>query len=458
MEKKIMIINLVFINSFLASFNFGIKESNYLSSCDKKIFLSHLSIPMVGLYSDKIKSLGSQPEILLFDLAKKMGKGSRIAILDTNAYNENNVSLELELKSSPLSQEESDSAKFSPRRPIVNFDANGCRSRNRLPGFAKKNQFLIDSNKKNVSLHHADVTCEIIKQLAPLCEINIIPIMDKNGFASKKSLLEGLQKAIEMKVDIVHLGLKCQTDMNLDCSLDKQIKKLIEKIPYVVAAAGNDGNFIKQLAYPAALQTIFFSVGAFGNKDNSYPVCDFSQGSLSSAPNFLFPGLQIALPSFDSQMNDYLITYFSGTSMSAAMMTGFLALVLSEFKNDFTKQQIQKVITSSSKKLEKNWDKKVNFGMVDCRKAMVKFFILKGIFYKNKFIKKLEMIDNFFINDVQFFNDFTMLEKTNKYNVKKPSVYANCHLHKKIDRDLYILVQDNIYALKEKIWEEKKYH
>ncbi|MCX5923091.1 MAG: S8/S53 family peptidase [Candidatus Dependentiae bacterium] len=450
-------LSLIFINSFLASFNFGIKEASYLKSCDKKFFLWHLSIPFVGLISNEKKTLDRQAEILLFDLAKKMGAGSKIAILDTDVYNENSFLCNPTSKTSPLSQHQLSGAKFEKRRSLLNSDTNDYLCEIRLAEQVKKNQNIINSNKKKLSLNHGDVTREIIKQLAPLCEIIVIPIMDKSGFASKQSLLDGLQKAIDIKVDVVHLGLKCQTDMNIKCQLDKQINKLIKKIPYVVASAGNDGKKIKQLAYPAALKSIFFSVGAFEYKDNSYPLCDFSQGSLNSAPNFLFPGLQIAIPIFDTQAQNYLVPYFSGTSMAAAMMTGFLALVLSEFKNDFNKKQIREVILSSSKKLKKNWDEKVNFGMVDCRETLMKLLILKGLFYKTSFIKKLEMINKFFTKEANSFYEVYKLGNPNKNNVKKTTVYATCEFYKKIDRDLYILVKDNIYALKERIWEEKQY-
>ena len=473
MKKKLLFLILILISPALKSFHFKVQEFLYCTTseffqllkrreCDdfstnprlqkiKKDFLWHLTIPEVGLISNK-KTLDDWPgdlsrEILLWDLAEKKGNTIKVAILDSEIDYLNESAKAPTDRQFFLSECCQNAPKNNPGAKILNFESNGQSMENRSTCAVKKNQ-------KN----HGRVTYEIIKQLAPMCEIIIIPIMDKNGFASKKNLYTGLKKALDMKVDIVHLGLKYNDEKNLDCILDTQINTLLMKFPFVVAAAGNDGKSVKELAYPAAQKSIFFSVGAFEKKSNSSPICDFSQGSLSYA----LPHSKILCPVFDNETQDYLFINFSGTSMSCAMMTGFLALILAEFKNDFTKSQIQEVILKSSKKMEISWEEKVNFGMVHMRESVVKFLILKDlnnkkVLKKNKknFVKTLSFINKFFVENVNFFKKFEGDEKADKNNVKKTTVYANCDFHKKIDMDLYILVQDSIYALKESIWEKK---
>lgn len=502
MKKKLLFLILILISPFLKSFNFQVKEFLYCTACEffqllneivlitgspdqvrgrhgwddfstnprlqkiKKDFLWHLTIPEVGLVSNK-KILDDEPkdvgrEILLWDLAEKKGSNIKIAILDSEIDYLNKEAGSPAHRQFFLSECCQNVPKNNTDAKILNFDPDG-QSMNNRPTCAMK------KNKKN----HGQVTYEIIKQLAPMCEIIIIPIIDKNGFTSKKNLYIGLQKALDVKVDIVHLGLKYNHEKNLDCALDAQINIILKNFPYVVAAAGNDGKSLKELAYPAAQKSIFFSVGAFERKNNSYPICDFSQGSLpyglpyeddkiSTLPNFVFPGSKILCPVFDNETQDYLYINFSGTSMACAMMTGFLALVLAEFKNNFTKNQIQEVILKSSKKMEVSWEEKVNFGMIQMREAVVKFIILKDLKYKkvlkkNKknFVKTLSFVNKFFVENVDFFINSDGIEGRDKSNVKKTNPYANCDFHKKIDRDLYILVQDSIYALKENIWEKK---
>jgi len=265
--------------------------------------------------------------------------------------------------------------------------------------------------------------------------------MSDDGGTDIKSLCQGLKQAFDMHVDIVHLGLKISDDIGDKHLENKELVTLLQKFSYVVVAAGNDCARVKKVAYPASLPNILFSVGAF---DNKYQACCFSQWQQCKGPNFLLTGHRILCPLWIDEVQDYVFVHISGTSMAAAMMTGFLALLLSEFGQVFTREQIEQVIKSCSKKLHDRWDIKVIFGTVDMRKT---FYILKSLqqvikkvsvsFFKKNFFKVVESIKENF--------DFD-----NK-NVNSSIDYAHKRFRKRIDRDLYLLVKDSNYLIKENI-------
>ncbi|MCX5924468.1 MAG: S8/S53 family peptidase [Candidatus Dependentiae bacterium] len=397
-----------------------------------KDFLWHLKIPTVGLRSQ------NQNEILLWDLAPKKGEGIKIAVLDTK-INENLY----HQCQKPDSFENSN--KIEPRETICDYQLSYRKNQNHLTQLMKKNNFF----KKCVIKNHGNLTCGIIRQLAPYVTIIPISIMDDDGGTDIKSLCRGLQQAFDNNVDIVHLGLKIADDICDKHLENKELITLLQKFSYVVVAAGNNYACVKKVAFPACLPNLFFSVGAFECNNNNYHACSFSQCEENVGPNFLLPGHRILCPLWIDETDDYIFVHTSGTSIASAMMTGFLALLLSEFQHSFTREQIEQVIKSCSKKLDMEWNEKVIFGTVDMRKTALTLKSLQQIikkvsacFYKKNFLK--------FVEAIKEYCDFD-----NK-NVNISKAYADKQFRKKIDRDLYLLVKDSNYLIKENIW--KKNH
>ena len=105
----------------------------------------------------------------------------------------------------------------------------------------------------------------------------------------------------------------------------------------------------------------------------------------------------------------------SGTSFSTAMMSGFLALVLSEYKNVFSKEEIAEIFKTCSVKLAPSWNDRVVFGMVDMRKTLLACRALKELkgalparCYKKKFLENVIMINEnikYDGNDITFVHE-----------------------------------------------------
>ncbi|MFA5999032.1 MAG: S8/S53 family peptidase [Candidatus Babeliales bacterium] len=404
-----------------------------------KDFLWHLKIPTVGLLCKNQQN--NNQELLLWDLAPKKGHGIKIAVLDTKINSQEKHFDQFSCNQRQKTGNFGNSNKIEPGETIFDYQLAGRKNQNHLTQLMKKNNFF----QKTLIKNHGNLTCGIIRQFAPDAVIIPISIMDDDGGTDIKSLRQGLQRAFDMHVDIVHLGLKIADDLCDKHLENKELVTLLQKFSYVVVAAGNDCASMKKVAYLASLPNILFSVGAF---DSKYQVCCFSQWQECKGPNFLLPGHRILCQLWIDEIQDYIFVHTSGTSMASAMMTGFLALLLSEFGPVFTREQIEQVIKSCSKKLYDQWDKKVIFGTVDMRKTFITLKSLQQIikkvsacFYKKKFLKIVDAIKEN--------SDFD-----NK-NVNSFNSYASVSFRKKIDRDLYILVKDSNYLIKENIWKKK---
>ena len=88
--------------------------------------------------------------------------------------------------------------------------------------------------------------------------------------------------------------------------------------------------------------------------------------------------LSTGLPTGDDR-GGYL--FLSGTSASAALITGFMALVLSEFKENFSREQILKVCYASTSFFDDTQECKESsyFGALDLRTALFVLHVLTSI-------------------------------------------------------------------------------
>jgi serine protease AprX len=183
--------------------------------------------------------------------------------------------------------------------------------------------------------------------VAPEATILDVQVADEKGHTSLWKVLQGLERAEELGADVVNLSLS--TDSPLPPSFDPLSRTLErlwdEKDVTVVVAAGNDGPGWGTVASPGNTPKVI-TVGALDEKANPNPVGDTvaefsSRGTLYDAtkPDLVAPGVSLvstaAPDSIAVQRNrDSLLGngYMrgSGTSMSAAVVSGAVAALLSE--------------------------------------------------------------------------------------------------------------------------------
>jgi hypothetical protein len=199
--------------------------------------------------------------------------------------------------------------------------------------------------KKIIQKNHAQITVDLITQIAAAAKITVIPVLDQQGSASKSDLYQGLQKALTMNPDILHLGLQIM-DFNSKFALDKKILKILKKFKCIVAPSGNNGKD-KKVGFPANCSFVI-SVGSFkqdnlvlsswpetveqgyASKDfgeiDRYKVSDFCQ--TKGGVDLMMPGEDLISQIWIEELKDYFFIPVSGTCMAASLMTGQIACLL----------------------------------------------------------------------------------------------------------------------------------
>lgn len=241
--------------------------------------------------------------------------------------------------------------------------------------------------------------------IAPKADVFMIKAFQDNGVTDKSTLIAGLKKAIVHNADIVNMSLKVADNLDLSDESSQLLNRVVTAIPFVIAASGNNGdpkmpNYAGKVeAYPARFSSVPFDVGSFSYKDDKAPISFFSQYEPGVGPLFVAPGFNILSSGLvPGQTVDSEYVFMAGTSMATPIISGFVALMLGEFKNDFDRDQLLKVCYASAIKLHDNqeWQNKVALGVLDMRTALFTLRVLKrlkeilpgtglGIDFKGKF-------------------------------------------------------------------------
>jgi subtilisin family serine protease len=137
------------------------------------------------------------------------------------------------------------------------------------------------------------------------------------GAGYLSDLPEGIEWCINNEIQLINLSVELQKDYPL---LSYTINRALSADIIVVAAAGN--TFGKSVTYPAAYEGVI-SVSAIDTNNN---IANFSAvGKI----DFCAPGVDV----YSTHLgNNY--TIMSGTSMAAPHVSGVIALMLADLRND----------------------------------------------------------------------------------------------------------------------------
>lgn len=163
--------------------------------------------------------------------------------------------------------------------------------------------------------------------VAPDCSLIPIKVLGDDGTGDFNSIVSGINKAIELGVDVINMSLGSPAGSP---ALADAVKRAYRAGIAVICAAGNSGT--QSLDFPARYpQTI--SVGAI---DKNNLRASFSQ--MGSTLDFVAPGVDI-LSTYPG--NRYMV--MSGTSMATPWVVGAVALLISKHRKSGGKTPINNV-------------------------------------------------------------------------------------------------------------------
>jgi len=289
-------------------------------------------------------------------LSSMTGQAVKIAILDTEQPDKKRFGSPDCSNHDKLNSFFGGGAKFDREATKSIRQSNGQKNENKSFCLMGKKQFWMRLMQKN----HGSITQALIRTVAPDVEILTIPILGKHGYANKQKLYDGLLQARQAQVDIVHMGLQI-FDLDETYPLDQKIITLIQSFPYVVAPAGNHGDVIDHVGYPAAIAGVI-GVGSFGQQKERYVHSRFCQATVQTPVDFIMLGENIWTSVWVDEIQNYVMMPVSGTSFSAASMTGVLALMLEKNNKHLPKDKVIELLQICSYKRDISWNGCVKYG------------------------------------------------------------------------------------------------
>lgn len=249
--------------------------------------------------------------------------------------------------------------------------------------------------------------------LAPNTEVIVISIFDHEANCTTASLIRGIEKAITLKPDILLIGANLDENIPVNSLPARKLSKLCSCIPWVIVPAGNRG--CPYLSQPAGLDNVTLSVGAFGvaHEVSNYDappkifIPSFSQYQPGKdqglGPDILAPGYLITSTGVPRIKNQGTVQTLSGTSAAAAITAAFIALLLSEFKDKLSKQDILNIIHTATWNFQPNTPEAIKscHGILDMRMALFMAHVMKQTKLDANIIKK-ELVQPITETDINF--------------------------------------------------------
>lgn len=195
---------------------------------------------------------------------------------------------------------------------------------------------LLSGGVEGTVTGHATFITSLIKRLAPGASVQVETVISAEGLGDLVTVHDAICRLVESGVDVINLSLGCVTaDNEIPFALDHALRwaQRTDDPPIFVASAGNFGDqegLADKPFWPAADPRVWAVAGATG-AGSSWALATYSghgQWVDAAAPT---DGLLGARPSLTTGRADWdAYAYWSGTSFSAAVITGLIASQLPE--------------------------------------------------------------------------------------------------------------------------------
>ena len=182
----------------------------------------------------------------------------------------------------------------------------------------------------NGNYGHGTGVAGVVLQVAPSATILPLRVLDSEGLGDITDVAAAIDHAVASGADVINLSLGTDEDSD---ALNRMISYAAEQKVFVIASSGNTGD--KEITYPARNAK---QPGRVGDYLLSVGSAKTYWGVLSVLSTFSTYGktLEVTAPGeyIYTAFPDDQVGYWSGTSFSAPMVSGTLALLLGEDKED----------------------------------------------------------------------------------------------------------------------------
>ena len=220
-----------------------------------------------------------------------------------------------------------------------------------------------------------------LKGIAPQATINFAEAFNPHGTAAIKLIQQGLTSLTDSN-DLVIINFKIDDSIIYYTKKIEGLERSLKKCPWIIASSGNEGHCKKSESYPASSPSTTLSVGSLGIYNNAIALSSFSEPSLLAAPgqNIAGQGLKNSVASYQ------------GTSLSAMLIGGLVALMLAEFNGTFNQEQLLICMLATTFSLDRSpTDQPTStFGAVDFRMCLYMLHMLVQL--KNNFLGSAQFL------------------------------------------------------------------
>ncbi len=215
---------------------------------------------------------------------------------------------------------------YDEQKIISSFKAEGlAEDINDLSGHGTHISSILAGNGKFV------IDGEVVQTndygIAPDSQLLNIKVLDQTGFGEDEWLIDGFALALDLDSDIISASLTSITFAEIGDPIEELMYAAGRQGVLVVASAGNYGPSGSSIGAPAVWDYVL-SIGATQNLQDLalYTASGLNQ-NFSAGIDVLAPGNGIG----GSSATDGSVRYVSGTSISAPIVSGILAVLMEAF-------------------------------------------------------------------------------------------------------------------------------